>query len=431
MTRSKIETSIMFFMICSKRLKASLSLFAGENQMENTTIDEHAEPKLIFKLKGKELSSSVTLYQSLLDEQTSLEPDVINGPKFWNEVHTVSYRKAIIHPKEHIQQTENTISYSQHSNSTIIWARVPFITSLLEANFPCNLSKSSPSFDILFMLRTLEGLNRIAPSLLSEDKMNSFAERRKHELDGLRTSFSTVPQEEFISHKLTEKLEQQMRDPLALNPSGLPLWCEQLMEMSPFLFSLETRKKYFRLTTFGHLTPHTTSNDSSDSSLLSPPGRSREKFKVDRHNLFESASKMMDLKARNRALLEVEYLEEVGTGLGPTIEFYTLISHEFQKVGLGLWRGDLCGFNENQGIVSAPLGLFPRPWSAALENLHGVTFRDVHMKYVLLGQVVAKAIKDGRIVDIPLSRAFYRAILGQVFVSLCGFTFLYGEIWKG
>jgi E3 ubiquitin-protein ligase TRIP12 len=420
-----------FFMICSKRLKSSLSLFAGDDQMENMTIDEHAEPKLVFKLKGKELSSSITLYQSLLDDQSSLEPDVINGPKFWNEVQTVSYRKSINHPKEHSQQTESPISYSQPGNSTIMWGKVPFFSSLLEANFPCNLSKSSPSFDTLFMLRTLEGLNRIAPSLLSEDNVYSFTERRKHELDGLQTSFSTVPHKEFISHKLTEKLEQQMRDPLALNPSGLPLWFKQLMEMSPFLFSLEARKKYFRLTTFGHLTPHTTSNDSSDSSLRSPSGRSREKFKVDRHNLFESSSEMMDSKAQNKALLEVEYLEEVGTGLGPTIEFYTLISHEFQKVGLGLWRGDLCGSNKNQGIVSAPLGLFPRPWSAALENIHGVTFRDVHMKFVLLGQVMAKAIKDGRIVDIPLSRAFYRAILGQVFVSFCGSTLLLGEIWKG
>lgn len=400
--------------------------------MENAIINEHAEPNLIFKSKGKELSSSVTLYQSLLDDQTSLEPDVINGPKFWNEVHTVTYRKAIDHPKDCIHQAENTIASSPPGNSTpIMWHRVPFFSSLLEANFPCNLPKSSQSVDILFMLRTLEGLNRTSYSLLSEDKMYSFTEGGKDELDSLKTSLSTVPQEEFVSHKLTEKLEQQMRDPLALNPSGLPLWCKQLMEMSPFLFSFEARKKYFRLTTFGNLMPRTSSNESNDSSLRSPSGRSREKFKVDRQNLFESASKMMELKARNKALLEVEYLEEVGTGLGPTIEFYTLISHEFQKVGLGLWRGDLCGSNENEGFVAAPLGLFPRPWSAVVDNLHGVHFQDVHMKFVLLGQVVAKAIKDGRIVDIPLSRAFYRAILEQVFVFLCGSTLFLGEIWKG
>jgi E3 ubiquitin-protein ligase TRIP12 len=51
---------------------------------------------------------------------------------------------------------------------------------------------------------------------------------------------------------------------------------------------------------------------------------------------------MMKSHAKSNALLEVEYKEEVGTGLGPTMELYTLISHEFQnKAGLGMWRGEL------------------------------------------------------------------------------------------
>jgi hypothetical protein len=31
---------------------------------------------------------------------------------------------------------------------------------------------------------------------------------------------------------------------------------------------------------------------------------------------------------------------QVGTGLGPTLEFYTMLSHDLQRKGLGLWRGD-------------------------------------------------------------------------------------------
>lgn len=42
---------------------------------------------------------------------------------------------------------------------------------------------------------------------------------------------------------------------------------------------------------------------------------------------------MMQSHARSNALLEVEYKEEVGTGLGPMMEFYTLISQELQKSG--------------------------------------------------------------------------------------------------
>ena len=42
----------------------------------------------------------------------------------------------------------------------------------------------------------------------------------------------------------------------------------------------------------------------------------------------------------SRAVLEIEYFGEVGTGLGPTLEFYTMLSHDLQRKGLGMWRGD-------------------------------------------------------------------------------------------
>jgi E3 ubiquitin-protein ligase TRIP12 len=46
----------------------------------------------------------------------------------------------------------------------------------------------------------------------------------------------------------------------------------------------------------------------------------------------------MELYAKHRAVLELEYFGEVGTGLGPTLEFYTMLSHELQRKSLGLWR---------------------------------------------------------------------------------------------
>ena len=47
---------------------------------------------------------------------------------------------------------------------------------------------------------------------------------------------------------------------------------------------------------------------------------------------------VMELYAKQRTVLELEYFGEVGTGLGPTLEFFTLLSHELQKRSLGLWR---------------------------------------------------------------------------------------------
>lgn len=68
---------------------------------------------------------------------------------------------------------------------------------------------------------------------------------------------------------------------------------------------------------------------------------------------------------------------------------------------------------ENSLGLSTLFGLFPRPWSSEVSN--GVQFAEVIKKYTLLGQVVAKALQDGRILDLPLSKAFYKLILGQVF----------------
>ena len=56
----------------------------------------------------------------------------------------------------------------------------------------------------------------------------------------------------------------------------------------------------------------------------------------------EQAEKILDEVASSRALLEVQYQDEVGTGLGPTLEFYTLVSRELQLSDLNLWWGDPC-----------------------------------------------------------------------------------------
>lgn len=57
--------------------------------------------------------------------------------------------------------------------------------------------------------------------------------------------------------------------------------------------------------------------------------------RVSRRRILDSAQKVMELYAASRVVLELEYFGEVGTGLGPTLEFYTLLAHELQVRGLG------------------------------------------------------------------------------------------------
>jgi E3 ubiquitin-protein ligase TRIP12 len=161
-----------------------------------------------------------------------------------------------------------------------------------------------------------------------------------------------------------------------------------------------------------------------DPSVIYIPERgspeSQKKIIVDHDDILVRAAKMMKSHARSKALLKVEYKEEVGTGLGPTMEFYTLISHEFQKLGLGMWRGQLSSKVGNDKthvsqFVVATNWLFPRPWSS---SAYYASFNEVNKRFHPLGQVVAKAVKDNKILDIPFSKAFYKLILDQVYLTL-------------
>ncbi|KAK8457623.1 hypothetical protein SEVIR_3G218600v4 [Setaria viridis] len=399
---------------------------SGQADKSTTIVSDHAlQPKLVFSLKGKELDRSVTLYQSVLQDQINAGSDIILDMQFWRNVHDIIFRTAAnpeanrtaINPEADSLKGTTAISSENDSTTGFKWQMLPFFSSMLLGKLPCKLDRSNPLYDILFMLHILEGLNRYSFHLVSDERTHSFAHGKITNLDDLKAVVFSIPHQEFVSAKLTDKLEQQMHDPLVSRSSCLPLWCTELMSACPFLFSFEARWKYFQLTAFGSLKNHHGHIMDAIVNTVTErgPSHSRKKFRVDRDDILVSAAKMMKSYAKSNALLEVEYKEEVGTGLGPTMEFYTLISHEFQKSGLGMWRGELpCEAGTDDAHVSrfvvAPKGLFPRPWSTSADC---ASFQEVSKQFHLLGQVVAKAIKDGRILDIPFSKAFYKLILGQ------------------
>ncbi|KAJ8620901.1 hypothetical protein MRB53_029430 [Persea americana] len=438
--------------------------------------------KFIFYLKGKELDCSLTLYQAIL-QQVNEDNDVTVGPKFWSDVYEVKYRRAIEQNRSDTQKSDDSkISSACRRELGLLWQKLSFVSSMMAAELPCNLDRSNPTYDILFLLKFLEGLNRFTFQIMSHERLNAFAEGRIDNFDDLKVRIPAVPQVEFVNGRLSDKLTQQMKDPLAVSVAGMPSWCSQLMDACPFLFSFEARRTYFRLTVFGssESQPHPLQQWTGDytngtnyrqsysdrlyrdkfhvrrSHILdsaaqmmnlharnqeavlevdSQPhplqqltgdysngtnsrqsfsdGLHRDKFHVHRNHILDSAVQMMNLHARNQAVLEVEFHEEVGTGLGPTMEFYTLVSHEFQMAGLGMWRDGHSSQVEDSKHVKAPLGLFPRPWSAASCSSNGELVTEVIDKFLLLGQVVAKAIKDRRVMDVPFSKAFYKLILEQ------------------
>ncbi|KAK7355709.1 hypothetical protein VNO80_14969 [Phaseolus coccineus] len=381
-----------------------------------------AAQKLVFYIEEQCLDQKLTLYQAIL-RHVIKQNDSFSGAKLWTHVHTITYRRAVesedvIPPQYHFSpqniSDDKVLAYYQH---------IPFFSDIFSCELVSDLEKLSPTYDILFLLKSLESMNRIISHLMSRERICAFAKGKVDNLDSLKITVSSVPQNEFVSSKLTEKLEQQMRDPLAVSVGGMPLWCNQLMESCPFLFSFEARCKYFKLKAFGQpqVQPHFSHNGSEAGSdrRLGSGGLPKKKFLVHRNRILESAAQMMELHASHKVVLEVEYDEEVGTGLGPTLEFYTLVCHEFQKSGLDMWREDVSSFILKSNLQTEEMrihsfyGLFPRPWSPMQDTSGDIQLSEVTKRFFLLGQVVAKALQDGRILDLHFSKAFYKLILGK------------------
>lgn len=93
--------------------------------------------------------------------------------------------------------------------------------------------------DVLQLLRHVFVL-----STVRDDRKESFNENEENEA-------CWVNPDDFTSKKITNKVVQQIQDPLALAAGALPTWCEELARSCPFLLPFETRRLYFSCTAFG------------------------------------------------------------------------------------------------------------------------------------------------------------------------------------
>ena len=99
-----------------------------------------------------------------------------------------------------------------------------------------------------------------------------------------------------------------------------------------------------------------------------------ERVRVPRgERLLDWAQQVMKVHADRKAILEVEFQDEEGTGLGPSLEFYALVAAESQRRDLALW---ICDDEDEMTAETAsvaegakppgyyvvrPSGLFPAP----------------------------------------------------------------------
>ncbi|XP_069704389.1 E3 ubiquitin-protein ligase HECTD1 isoform X7 [Periplaneta americana] len=270
--------------------------------------------------------------------------------------------------------------------------------------------------------------------------ISTFRDDAQNQAEDLENEGELSP-EEFTSKKITNKLLQQIQDPLVLSSGALPSWCEELNHSCPFLFPFETRQLYFNCTAFGASRSIVWLQTQRDVTLerqrapgLSPRREDPHEFRVGRlkhervkvprgEQLLDWAVQVMKIHADRKSILEVEFQGEEGTGLGPTLEFYALVAAELQRRDLGMW---LCDDDEDDDeqtemeSVDIPLdlgegmkppgyyvrrasGLFPAPLPQDSPAC------DKAVKYFwFLGVFLAKVLQDNRLVDLPLSQPFLK-----------------------
>ncbi|XP_078190817.1 E3 ubiquitin-protein ligase HECTD1 isoform X12 [Callithrix jacchus] len=346
--------------------------------------------------------------------------------RIWEPTYTIMYREM----KDSDKEKENgKMDFCEHGTKSGLNQGA---ISTLQSSDILNLTKEQPQAkagngqnscgveDVLQLLRILY--------IVASDPYSRISQE-----DGDEQPQFTFPPDEFTSKKITTKILQQIEEPLALASGALPDWCEQLTSKCPFLIPFETRQLYFTCTAFGasraivwlqNRREATVERTRTTSSVRrDDPGEFRvgrlkhERVKVPRgESLMEWAENVMQIHADRKSVLEVEFLGEEGTGLGPTLEFYALVAAEFQRTDLGAWlcddnfpddesrHVDLGGGLKPPGYyVQRSCGLFTAPFPQDSDELERIT-----KLFHFLGIFLAKCIQDNRLVDLPISKPFFK-----------------------
>ncbi|NWS65657.1 TRIPC ligase, partial [Crotophaga sulcirostris] len=387
--------------------------------------------RLQFYIGDHLLPYNMTVYQAVRQyslqaeeerESTDDESNPLGRAGIWTKTHTIWYKpvrededgnKDCVGGKRGRAQTAPSKTSPRNSKKhDELWhdGVCPSVLNPLEVYListpPENITFEDPSLDVILLLRVLHAISRYWYYLYD----NAICKE-------------IIPTSEFINSKLTAKANRQLQDPLVIMTGNIPTWLTELGKTCPFFFPFDTRQMLFYVTAFDRdramqrlldTNPEINQSDSQDSRVA--PRLDRKKRTVNRDELLKQAESVMQDLGSSRAMLEIQYENEVGTGLGPTLEFYALVSQELQRADLGLWRGEEVtlanpkGSQEGTKYIHNLQGLFALPFGRTAKPAH---IAKVKMKFRFLGKLMAKAIMDFRLVDLPLGLPFYKWMLRQ------------------
>ncbi|KXJ97392.1 hypothetical protein Micbo1qcDRAFT_7468 [Microdochium bolleyi] len=327
-----------------------------------------------FSLENKVIPNETTIYRAV--HKSASTSDDYASRSAWSAVHSIKFRRVPGPPPAESIGFASSIETSTDENGV-----------------PASLARHPTTASILRLLNILHILNANIDDVLVENKAV--------------LKLNAEPLAQFVNTKLTAKLNRQLEEPLIVASNCLPSWSEDLARLYPFLFPFETRHLFLQSTSFGYARSMSRWQNAQQEDTSRRDRRDdrpflgrlqRQKVRISRSKILESALKVMELYGASQSILEVEYFEEVGTGLGPTLEFYSTVSREFSKKKLKLFRDT--DTHDSEEFAGGPNGLFPRPMS---EESAVIT----HL-FKMLGKFVARSMIDSRIIDINFNPIFFR-----------------------
>lgn len=355
--------------------------------------------KLIFEHLKRKLSDSS-------NNQSNESKEEFNFTDFL-QIFTIKYKKVEVLPEEKLK--ENVFG--------------------IRVGDKINIVKESNRFGDENIYKSLEIIRRLCYIENDSQRLyKSLASRnstKKSDLSNI--NLSLVPETAFLNPKISAKFLSQLYEPLFVGSNIFPGWLNEIACLYPFVIPFSIRHLLLIGTTFGHERYVTAAvNLSSKNSIESAQNRDsrtqsrgtkslvRRKIKISRTDILNSMCAIMELYSTTKDLVEIQYQNEIGSGLGPTLEFYSTVSSEirrtsganFKNQNLIIWRPDteVDTKNEKSEYLNPKNGIFPAPLKKSyIDSPNGVLILSL---FKSLGKFVGKAMLDSRMIDIPFSSEF-------------------------
>jgi len=414
----------------------------SEDTLNNTNRERAVDQnhsRLEFLMGESPLPRDMTVYQAVQqfggpgsgltdDSDSDTRTSMLGSPGIWARIHTIYYRPAQDPSASSLHSKKGTSDSSskkgkggkgQTKRKAVdeLWTdglvpeRQNPLLNFLDEKLTREYLQQDPSVEVLSLLRVLHALNRYWYTLYPSSRARNI-----------------VPSREFVNSKITAKVNRQLQDPIVIMTSNLPPWLKEIGVACPFLFPFETRQLLFYVTSFdrdralSRLLEAAPELGVTDTQERVNPDLDRKKRIISRETVLKQGEQLMSELASSRSLIEIQYEGEVGTGLGPTLEFYSLISKELQRSDLQLWKGATVKIGIEEPMeeektddpcieyVFSDSGLYPLPLARNAKSSHKTKIKN---KFQFLGRFMAKAVLDNRIIDLPFSRPFYQWLLQE------------------